>query len=59
MNRNSNTISTAILHDGTEVIISHRNSFGGWANALERHGLTIGEIATVIAGLPESARVTA
>jgi hypothetical protein len=57
MNRNSNTITTAILHDGREVIISHRNSIGGWANAIARRGIAIGDIASVVAGLPESARV--
>jgi hypothetical protein len=55
--RNSNQVTTVLTTDGRTVVLRHRNSLGGWANALERAGLTIGQVADSFPGLPESDRV--
>jgi hypothetical protein len=57
MNRNSEVLTTVTLTSGRTMVLRHRNSLGGWANALERAGLTIGEVANTERGLPESDRV--
>lgn len=57
MNRNSNTVSTVWLADGTQVSFSHRNTLNGWANALRRKGVNLSDVVNSCAGLPESDRV--
>lgn len=57
MNRNSTTTTTITTTTGRTVVLSHRNSLGGFANALRRAGLTGSDIASSAQGLPESDRV--
>jgi len=54
---NRNVITTVVTVDGRTVVIRHRDSLGGWANALARSGLTIAEVAHTHPGLPESDRI--
>jgi hypothetical protein len=58
-NRNANTITTITTTDGRTIVLRHRNSLGGYANALERSGLTADQVADSHRGLPESDRVVA
>lgn len=57
MTRNANVLTTVTTTDGRIVVLRHRNSLGGWANALDRAGLTIDQVADTQRGLPESDRV--
>lgn len=57
-NRNANTLTTITTTDGRTVVLRHRNSLGGFANDLERAGLTAAQVADSHPGLPESDRVS-
>jgi hypothetical protein len=59
MNRNSEVLSTVTTTTGRVVVLRHRNSLGGWANALNRAGLTVTEVAEVTQGLSDADRVGA
>jgi hypothetical protein len=45
MNSNSNVLTTVTLTTGRVLVLRHRNTVVGWANALERAGLTISQVA--------------
>jgi hypothetical protein len=61
MNSNSNTLTTLVLTDGSTVVLRHRATVVGFANALARKGLAWasvgGTVVDSFAGLGESDRV--
>lgn len=57
MNRNTNTNTTVTLTDGRTMVLRHRNSLGGWANALAKAGVTVDQVASTVAGLTDVDRV--
>jgi hypothetical protein len=57
MNSNSNVLTTVTLTTGRVLVLRHRNTVVGWANALERAGLTISQVADTTPGLPDTDKV--
>ena len=56
-NRNTNLTSEIVLRDGTSQIVTYRNSFGGYLNALDRAGIDPRDVVEAREVLTDADRV--